>query len=337
MPRHDIIVVGASAGGVEALQELVAGLPADLPAAVFVVLHVPAHGPSLLPSILARAGPLPAAHAEDGEPIRPGRIYVAPPDHHLMLEPGRVRLVVGPRENGVRPAADALFRSAARAYGPRVVGVVVSGSLTDGTLGLAAINGAGGVAIVQDPAEALFGGMPQNALNSLPMDYRLKIADIGPTLRLLAQGPEGQDQGEAREAMAGDIEPERYATNDRGEELATQNKQLGQASGFTCPECQGSLWELRDGDLARFECRVGHAYSSESFLEHQAEAVEAALWSAINLQRERAATFEHLADLYGARQPTLATRYRGQAKDMQEQAEVIRNLLLKLVRAGDVG
>src|SRR5438067_12132886 len=178
MPGHDTIVIGASAGGVDALQQLVAGLPADLPAAVFVVLHISPHGPSVLPRILSRAGPLRAAHPKDREAIRPGRVYVAPPDYHLLVSNGRVRVTRGPRENGHRPAVDALFRPAARSRGPRVVGAVLSGVLDDGTAGLLAVKQAGGLAVVQNPADALYSGMPQSALDNVAVDYTLPVADI---------------------------------------------------------------------------------------------------------------------------------------------------------------
>ncbi|MDQ3997065.1 MAG: chemotaxis protein CheB, partial [Gemmatimonadota bacterium] len=151
MATRDVVVVGASAGGIEALRELVAHLPADYPGAIFVVVHIPTDAPSMLPRILTRAGPLPAVHASDGDAIEGGRIYVAPPNHHLLLKPDAMWVGYGPKENGHRPAVDPLFRSAARAYGPRVVGVVLSGTLSDGSHGLRAVKAGGGTAVVQDP------------------------------------------------------------------------------------------------------------------------------------------------------------------------------------------
>ena len=189
MAGHDIIVIGASAGGVEAVSAVVRALPADLSAAVFVVVHFPPQSRSVLPQILARAGALPAAHAEDRETIRPGRIYVAPPGRHMLIEDGVVRLVRGARENGAIPAVDPLFRSAARSHRARVVGVVLSGNLADGAAGLAAIKHHGGVAVVQDPAEALYNGMPRSAVENAPVDHVLPLHGIGPALVRLARAP----------------------------------------------------------------------------------------------------------------------------------------------------
>lgn len=189
MPHRDVVVVGASAGGVEALRELVHGLPADLPASVLVVRHVPPESQSALPRILARSGPLPAAHALDGEELRPARIYVAPADFHMLVEDGRIRLVRGPRENLHRPAVDPLFRSAAAAYGRRVVGVVLTGALDDGTAGLATIKRCGGVAVVQDPADATFSSMPASALRNVRVDHSVPLAGIAPLLDRLVREP----------------------------------------------------------------------------------------------------------------------------------------------------
>ena len=186
MPGHDIIVIGASAGGVEALRELAHGLPSNLPAAVFIVLHIPPGGPSRLPSILNQSGPRRARHAINGAAIERGQLYVAPPDHHLLVERERVRVVRGPKENRARPAADPLFRSAAHAYGTRVVGVVLSGSLDDGTAGLAAIKRRGGLTVAQDPEDALYPGMPRCARENVALDHCLPVAGIAPLLGRLA-------------------------------------------------------------------------------------------------------------------------------------------------------
>jgi two-component system chemotaxis response regulator CheB len=182
-------VIGASAGGVEALTRLTKRLPADLPAPIFVVLHISPHTPSLLPEILGRAGKLPARHAQDGEEITPGTIYIAPPDHHLLLKAGRIVVARGPRVNNARPAVDPLFRSAARSYGPRVVGVVLSGGLDDGTLGLMDVKHAGGVTLVQDPAEAMFPSMPRSAIENVVVDRVLPVEDIAALLARLARTP----------------------------------------------------------------------------------------------------------------------------------------------------
>src|ERR1041384_7292509 len=186
MATRDIIVIGASAGGVQALSKLVAAFPPDLPAAVFIVLHIPSHAPSFLPDILARDARIPVAHATDREEIREGKVYVAPPDQHLLIEDRHVKLVHGPKENLHRPSIDALFRSAARWAGPRVIGVVLTGARDDGTVGMRAIKQCGGIAVIQDPEDALYPGMPRSALENAQIDFVLPIAEIPPLLVRLA-------------------------------------------------------------------------------------------------------------------------------------------------------
>ena len=197
MPKHDIIVIGASAGGIEALIELFSVLPQDLPAAVFVVCHLSPQSEGVLPAALSRNGNLRAVNATDREQIIPGRVYVAPPDHHLLVEPGFVRVTQGPKENRFRPAIDPLFRSAAYAYGPRVIGVVLTGALDDGTAGLWAIKERGGLAIVQDPDDALFPSMPLSALTNVQVDYRVPLSEIAPLLVRLVSEPAGEEEVQA--------------------------------------------------------------------------------------------------------------------------------------------
>jgi len=268
---------------VEALADLAASLPIDLSAAVFVVLHLPATGTSALPEILGRHGPLPAAHVKDGEPIRPGRIYVAPPDHHVLVRTGHVHLSRGPRENGHRPAIDPLFRSAAREYATRVVGVVLSGALDDGTAGLLAIKSRGGVAVVQEPTDALYPGMPGSALEQVQVDHVVAAASMGELLARLIADLAEPPPDPAPTGMGVEVEMEGFSLE------AFEGNHPGRPSGFSCPDCSGVLWQIRDGGLERYRCRVGHAWSPESLLTQQSEALEAALWVALRSLEERAA------------------------------------------------
>jgi two-component system chemotaxis response regulator CheB len=203
MPGHDIIVIGFSAGGVDALVRLVQGLPSNLPAALFVVHHFPASAVSVLPSILSRAGALPATHATDREPIECGRIYVAPPDRHLLLNNGRILVTRGPRENGHRPAIDPLFRTAAKAHGSRVIGVLLSGTMDDGTAGLMAIKRSGGMVVVQDPRDALYGGMPASAIEQVEVDHIVPASDLAPLLIRLVNEPGAEREGSDQLVLAG--------------------------------------------------------------------------------------------------------------------------------------
>lgn len=288
MAEHDVIVVGASSGGVQALTEIASGLQPDLSAAVFVVLHVPPDAPSQLPAILNRAGPLPAAHAVDGEPIRRGRIYVAPPGLQTYVEKGRIRVRRGPRENAHRPAIDPLFRTAAHHYGKRVIGVVLSGALDDGAAGLAAVKKGGGLAIVQDPADAAVPDMPMHALEAANVDHCLPLAGIAPLLLRLVKTMVDAT------TLPGEVPLETVEEAPVGNE-AMRSDQLGPPSNFTCPDCQGTLYEIDDGTTVRFRCRVGHGYSAETMIGAQGDGVERALWAALRALEERSALMKKLA------------------------------------------
>ena len=325
MPGHDIIVIGASAGGVEALQTIASALPSRLEAAVFVVLHVTAEATSALPAILNRAGPLPAHHAINNERISYGRIYIAQPDFHLVLRDGHVRVVHGPRENRSRPAIDPLFRSAAIIYGPRVVGVVLSGALDDGTAGLLAIKAQRGLAIVQDPDDALVPGMPRSALEYVKVDHTVPVAEIGPLLVRLANEPASTSvptpsRRLAMEAEMPSLEPDIMETVD---------KYAAEPSPFTCPECHGTLWELADGDLVRYRCRVGHSYSTDSMTVEQAQSTERALWAAVRALEDKAALARRIEHAARDRSHTdVATRFEERARETEQHAEAVRRLIL---------
>jgi two-component system chemotaxis response regulator CheB len=321
MATHDIIVVGASAGGVEALKQLVSLLPADLPAAIFIVLHVPAHGTSVLPQILTRSGKLPAVHAKDQQRIEPGHIYVAPPDHHLVVKRGYVRITHGPHENRQRPAADVLFRSVARSYGRRVVGVVLSGTLDDGTAGLIAVKMQGGISIVQDPAEALYNGMPLSAIEYDHVDYILPLAEIAQRLNKLAH----EEVVEADVPVPNGMEQEVDVAE---EEREVYDTPPGAPAVFACPSCGGSLWELQDGDLSRFRCRVGHAFSAQSLLAEQSDRLEDAFWVALRALEESANLARRMAERAQERgQNRSYEQFMSQTKSAEENAKIIRDVL----------
>lgn len=306
--------------------QLAHDLPPGLPAAVFIVLHIPAHTPSLLPDILDRSGPLKAIHPTDGMPIEQGGIYVAPADHHMLLEKGCVRLTRGPRENRHRPAIDPLFRSAALVYGARVVGVVLTGALDDGTAGLLAIKQRNGIAVVQDPKEALYPGMPQSALNHVQVDYRKPIAKIGPLLARLAHEPPADDKAYP---ASGDMRKEvRIAEMDTN--LIGSDKQVGTPSAYSCPECGGVLWEVQDGNLLRFRCRVGHAFSIESVLAEQSDALERTLWAALKSLEESASLSHRMANsAHQGGHPLLADMYEKRSREAEQHAETLRQVLTK--------
>jgi two-component system chemotaxis response regulator CheB len=329
MSVRAIVVIGASAGGVEALIQLARGLPADLPAAVFVVTHLSPTARSRLPEILSRAGPLPAHAARDGDPIEPGCIAVAPPDRHLLVRPGRIELTRGPRENHTRPAVDPLFRSAARSYGARVIGVVLSGALYDGTAGLLAVKAHGGTTIVQDPADATVDGMPRSALRLVRADDVLPAAAIGPALARMVHdlaGGGGTAMTDEEEELHGVIREdiEQLAEDHRPDELTI----------YTCPDCGGAMWQGEPGARMWFRCHVGHAYAPEVLLGQKSEELEAALWTCVRLLTEKATLTRQLATRNagrGAREDRIAE----QAALAERHAQVIRELLESMPNPAD--
>ena len=259
-PRgHDVVVIGASAGGVEPLCRIASELPRDLPAAVLAVLHIAAGSPSALPVILNRYGRLPASHPRvEGEPLEHGRMYVAPPDRHMLVEPDRVVLSTGPRENRVRPAVDVLFRSAAAAHGPRVIGVVLSGALDDGSAGLVAIKRQGGLAVVQDPDEAEAAGMPRAALQVIEPDRIVRIGEAASVIERMVRTEVTARPGKMDATTLAEVQT--AASGDPGAgELSIAP---GVPTALSCPDCGAGLFELSDGKLHRFRCYMGHAYAT---------------------------------------------------------------------------
>ncbi len=313
-----VVAIGASAGGVEALSTLAAGLSADIPYAYLMVLHVAPGTPSILARIIDRNGPLPAVAAEDGTHLQPGHIYVGVPDHHLLVDGDRVRLSQGPTENGHRPAINALFRSVAVAFGSRAIGVLLSGVLDDGVIGLGAIRSRGGTTICQLPEDALFPAMPTNAVDAGVVDRRAAAADIGALLKELSQHdiqdppmkPDAAMELENRIAMM-----PRFSTN-------FDSERLGPASGYTCPDCNGSLVSLTEGN---FRCQVGHAWTAEALLAARDEEVEGALWIALRSLHEKARMARDLASNTGA--GLLSGRYSAIAEETERALAVLSDRL----------
>jgi two-component system chemotaxis response regulator CheB len=331
--RKDIIVIGASAGGIEPIRTILAGLPADFPGSLFVILHTSRDAPGVLDTIFGRAGSLPALVARDDERFAPGHVYVAPPDQHLLLEPGRLRLTRGPKENRFRPAIDPLFRSAAQAYGPRVVGIVLSGGLDDGTSGLWTIQRLGGLAIVQDPQEAWAPSMPQSAMRNVPAADVLPARDIAALLVRLASGEPA--------AEGGHVVPEqvKIEVNIAKEDKATEAGvlQLGEPSIYACPECHGVLLEMKDRAPLRFRCHTGHGYTFESLSSEMDDVIEVSLWNAIRALEERALLLrragEHVRDSHTESEDA----YLARAEDAQRRAELVRRALFESKTVGSAG
>jgi two-component system chemotaxis response regulator CheB len=331
MPMKDIIVIGASAGGVDALQRLCAALPADLPACVFVAQHLSPSARSVLPQLLDRVGPLHALSPADGQEIEQGHIYVGAPDHHLLLREGRVLMRRGPYENRTRPAVNALFRSAALHYGSRVIGVVLTGLLDDGTEGLIAIKAAGGMSVIQDPADAEWPSMPRNAQKRDHVDHSLPLAEIPALLVRLV-----------REEAGPDIPlPKEYAIEDRiaAQEFAVMETDIvtpGQPSHISCPDCGGVLNHIEVENEVRFRCQVGHAFTPLGLAEAQSGELERALGIAVRTHRDRIRLFGQMSESAAARGLTHARkRWDDATQDSENLVKVLEQAMASLRKAVD--
>lgn len=325
MFKRDIIVIGASAGGLEALKKLVAQLPSNFPAALFIVWHVSPESPSLLPQILARVCPLSVSHAIDTEEIELGRIYIAPPDYHLLVEPEHVRMTRGPKENRFRPSVDVLFRSAAWSYGPRVVGVILIGSLDDGASGLYTVKQQGGKVVVQDPLDALFPAMPIAAMKVVAVDYCVPIIEMGELLvNLTNETVEAEEVNPVSKQI--DIEVG-VAREDNALERGIIK--LGEFSPYTCPECHGVLMQLKEGNLLRFRCYTGHAYSLNSLLAEMTRSVEDTLWSALRVIEASEMLMTHMAEhLRQVNESETAELLLQKAKEAKARSELVRQAVM---------
>ena len=310
MANKDIVVIGGSAGALQVLQGILSSLPWDFQPAIFVVLHTTEDSPRLLPDILNRHSKLPVMYAVHNAPILPSRVYVAPAgQRHMLLDRGKIRLESGPRENHCRPAIDALFRSASYAYGNQVIGIVLSGNLDDGSAGLASIKIRGGLAIVQDPEDAMAASMPASAMENVEVDFVLPAEQIGP--KLVGLTP--------------------MTVPDRPQPISIGEKPMSSTGQtYACPECGGVLEDMCENDMTRFRCRVGHLYSPESLMADQTEAVERALWAAIRSMEEQAELSDRLAEnSRQKRRAGLAMRFDGKAESSRENASILRESLQK--------
>ncbi|AMJ64014.1 chemotaxis protein CheB [Hymenobacter sp. PAMC 26628] len=328
-PSHrDIVVIGASAGGVAALLALVKTLPADFPAPIFVVIHVAADSPSLLPHLLNSASALEARHPHDGETVRAGVIYVAPPDHHLLLEGDRVLVTRGPKENRFRPSIDALFRSAAYTYGPRVIGVVLTGYLDDGTSGLWSVQRMGGLTIVQEPDDAEQPSMPTNALEFVAADYVVPLAQLGPLLgRLTRERAPAKTRLPAAALDLLKIELT-IAKQGGGFELGIIDK--GKLTPFTCPDCHGALTQLIEGKLIRYRCHTGHAYTVSALLSEVTQSVEGLLYQSMRGLEETKMLLQNLGRHFADdHQDPVAALFFRKADETGQQARVVHDSILK--------
>lgn len=320
---RDTIVLGTSSGGVDALCAIAKRLPANLPAAVLVVLHIGSND-SILPSMLQKVGPLRAHHARDGEPLETGRIYVAPPDRHLIVTDGVAKTVRGPKENFARPAIDPLFRSAAVARGARVIAAILTGRLDDGTAGFAAVRACGGLTIAQDPEDAFAPEMPRNAMRYTPPDYILAANEIGAMLGALAGSP----APESVPPCPAGLVAENHAIL-APESIEKMPEKVAQPSSLTCPECGGTLWRMHEaGGPPRYRCHTGHAFSLESLGAATDQVVEGAISEALRALHEKSAQSKLRAAYHSRLGETVdAERRLSEARRAEASARTLEKLL----------
>jgi two-component system chemotaxis response regulator CheB len=335
MAKRDIVVIGASAGGVYALKELVSSLPKDFQASIFIVLHVSPHSPSFLPDILNHSGPILATHPKDGEPIHTSRIYVAPPDHHILLEYDQVIVKKGPKENRFRPSIDALFRSAAYTYGPRVIGVVLTGMLNDGTSGMWSVKRLGGLTIIQEPEEAMYPSMPDNVLEYVDVDYIVSVSEMADLLGKLIQEtvadkPELAPEEDKRMELEVNI-----AAQDNAFDMGIL--ELGDLTPLTCPECNGALISLKEGKLIRYRCHTGHAFTANTLLAEVTKNVEESFWKGVRSLEETVILLEQSGKQFAeGGNNAAAEQFFRKARETRERARQAHDFIYQQDQIGRV-
>jgi two-component system, chemotaxis family, protein-glutamate methylesterase/glutaminase len=339
MEIHDIIVIGASSGGIEALSRLLPTIPQDIPAAILVVVHTAPNGPGYLASILQRNSRLHVVSADDGAEIKRGTVYVAVPNRHLRVSDGKIQLGAGPLENRVRPAIDVLFRSAAVAYGPRVIGVVLTGNLDDGSGGLKAIADCGGITVVQDPEEATWPSMPRSAIRATEVDYIAKLDEMGRVLSRLAELEAGErpDTKESAEVAADEKMSRTGLSAFSALQSAREGSETVAPTSLTCPDCGGPLMRTEGADVAKgFRCVVGHSLAPKSLLGMQNDIFERSLWTAVRVLKERAALFGMMSNeaLEKGRE-RVANMFAERARESEAYANALRSGLINAVGEGE--
>jgi two-component system chemotaxis response regulator CheB len=320
---HDIVVIGGSAGSFDVIKGVMKSLPVDLPASLLIVAHI---DPSVsLMNILGDSSSLPIKTATTGESLQRGQVYLAVQDAHLILHGHHLLVRRGPHENFARPAIDPLFRSAACAFGGRVIGVLLSGGLNDGAAGLAAIKRCGGLAVIQDPTDAQVPSMPESALRAVKVDYCVPASELADLLNRLVREPAAASPPVPAELQ---LEVAVAAREAAGMEI---DEQLGSKSPFTCPECDGVLWQMNDQQVLRFRCHVGHAVTAEAMLDAKNKSADAILWRLLRTHEERAAIAKKLAsDAFDRQRNSAAKTFARRAAGYEEDANIVRDILSRV-------